>query len=91
MLIYWGEAGFVETGLADSLALALIPVEQKWFDKNTPAQLYGLMQSEAEFKVKEKKLPGYQMKLRQVASKAVLCSYLKLDIQPYKLLIITNK
>lgn len=33
-----------------------MPIEENWFNKNTPAQLYGLLQSGAEFDQKEKKL-----------------------------------
>ena len=30
-----------------------MPIEENWFNKNTPAQLYGLLQSGAEFDQKE--------------------------------------
>lgn len=41
-----------------------MPIEKDWFDKNTPAILYGLLQEGAEFNQKEKKLFYPKKKLK---------------------------
>ena len=45
-----------------------MPVEEDWFDRNTPAILYGLMQSEAEYDQEVKKLLYPKKKLKAAMS-----------------------